>query len=151
MRSIRQLDKLRCLLVRECFFLFASGVISRWFSTQRPDGSCANLPHYLTVFEYVFFNLPHGFLSTPSAFADALSAACCHAHNAVVDVLMEAPGIDVNVVCRNGQTVLHALVESGNEDSALWMVSFSSSSGVFPLPCLFHSCMAVLSSVGWQF
>ncbi len=37
---------------------------------------------------------------------------------------------DLNAVNRNGQSVLHVLVESGNDDAALWMVRRGASLGI---------------------
>jgi ankyrin repeat protein len=52
----------------------------------------------------------------------ALLCACCNAQNAIVSILVNDFGADLNAVGRNGASVVHVLVESGNYDAALWMV-----------------------------
>lgn len=51
-----------------------------------------------------------------------LIIACLKGYNEIVELLLDVDGCDLNVRSRRGRTVLHHLVETENDEAALWMV-----------------------------
>lgn len=51
-----------------------------------------------------------------------LIIACLNAYNSIVEILLASDDCDLNATSRRGKSVLHVLVETGNDAAAVWMV-----------------------------